>query len=135
MRVLALDWGEVRIGAAVSDEGGQFAFALKQVIDAKKAMPEIKKIIEESQVKKIILGLPKNLAGEEGLSAQKLRKFADQLFAETQVPISLVDERFTTMAATKQLRESGMKEKNQRQIKDNIAAQIMLQQYLDTNKK
>lgn len=132
MRILALDWGEVRIGAAISDEGGTIAFALEQVIESKKAIPEIKKIIEESGVEQIILGLPKNLAGEEGISAQKLRIFADKLFQTTKIPISLVDERFTTLAATRRLQGLGMKEKDQRQIKDNVAAQIMLQQYLDT---
>lgn len=132
MRILALDWGKVRVGAAISDDLGRIAFALKQPIESKKAIQEIKKIVEESDVQKIILGLPKNLAGEEGKSAEKLRIFADNLFRAVNVPISLIDERFSTVAATKRLQESGMKEKDQRQIKDNIAAQIMLQGYLDS---
>lgn len=134
MRILALDWGEVRVGAAISDEEGKIAFPLENPIDSKQAIKEIKKIIQEQGVELVLLGLPKNLAGLDGESAKKLRVFADKLFAETKIPISLIDERFTSTQATKLLHEQGIKEKNQRQIKDNIAAQIMLQQYLDTKK-
>ena len=135
MRILALDWGEVRVGAAMSDEEGKFAFPLKAPIAGKNAIEEISKIILESEVKQIVLGLPKNLAGEETESAKKLKKFADKLFAVTAIPIVLVDERFSTVQAQKVLEGQGLSEKQQRGIKDNIAAQVILQQYLDSKNK
>ncbi len=132
MRILALDWGEVRIGAALSDPTGKFAFPLETPISSKNSIAEIKTLINEQKVDSIILGLPKNLSGSEGRSAEKLREFADKLFSEVKIPVSLVDERFTSVAAEKVLDEQGFSQKRQRGIKDNIAAQIMLQQYLDT---
>lgn len=135
MRILALDWGEVRIGAAVSDPSGKIAFALEKVIDSKRAVDEIKKIIAETNTESIVLGLPKNLASEEGKSARKLKLFADKLFASVGIPIILVDERFSTVQADKLLKSQGLSEKQQRPIKDNIAAQVMLQQYLDSRNK
>ncbi len=132
-RILALDWGEVRIGAAISDEGRKIAFPLKQPIDNKTGIDEIKKIVAESEVRLVLLGLPKNLAGQEGTSAKKLKTFAHELFDSIHgVSIKLIDERFTTVEAGKLLKSQGLSEKQQRGIKDNIAAQLILQQYLDT---
>ncbi|OGE80140.1 MAG: hypothetical protein A2660_01685 [Candidatus Doudnabacteria bacterium RIFCSPHIGHO2_01_FULL_45_18] len=131
MRILALDWGEVRIGAAVSDEDGRIAFPLDKIIPNKNAKSEIKELIDRLEIKKIIIGLPKTLKGAEAKSAQKLKKFVRSLEPVLSVPIDLVDERFTTVEASKKLRAQGMSEKQQRAIKDNIAAQIMLQQYLN----
>lgn len=134
MRILALDWGEVRIGAAISDEETRIAFPLKQPFAGKNAAEEIKKIIEEQNIGLILIGLPKNLAGKEERSAKKLKVFAADLFKTVKVPITLVDERFTTVQAQNKLSEAGLSEKQQRGLRDNIAAQIILQQYLDSKK-
>lgn len=136
MRVLALDWGTVRIGAAISDVDGRIAFPLQKPIDSKIAIEEIKKIIDESEVRLILLGLPKNLAGQESASAKKLKIFANKLFGAVEgVSIKLIDERFTSVEAGKLLQGQGLSEKQGRAIKDNVAAQIILQQYLDTKNK
>ncbi len=134
MRILALDWGEVRVGAAISDESGKIAFPLQKVIDAAGALDEIKNIVIEMSVEKIIIGMPKNLSGQEAASAKKVEEFVNSLKTKVACKLELVDERFTSVEARKKLSDSGMKEEKQRIIKDNIAAQIMLQQYLETNK-
>ncbi|MDP4001024.1 MAG: Holliday junction resolvase RuvX [bacterium] len=131
MRILALDWGEVRIGAAVSDEEGRIAFPLKKIIENKGAISEIKKLVEKEKIEKIVLGKPLNLAGVEAESAAKVDKFFLQLQKNTKLPVEYLDERFTTMEAGKLLDQQGLSEKKQREIKDNIAAQIILQAYLD----
>lgn len=137
MRILALDWGEIRIGAAISDEDARIAFPLKDaILSGKNAISEIKKIVDESEVRLVLLGLPKTLSGKEGASAKKLHAFAHDLSESLyHVPIKLIDERFTSVEAGKLLKEQGLSEKKQRNIKDNIAAQIILQQYLDTKIK
>ncbi|OGE74221.1 MAG: hypothetical protein A3C49_01990 [Candidatus Doudnabacteria bacterium RIFCSPHIGHO2_02_FULL_42_25] len=134
MRILALDWGDVRIGAAISDPEATIAFPLDKVIDAKVAVSEIKKIITDLDVEKIIIGNPKNLSGDRAASATRVEDFVRILKEYTSCKFELVDERFSSVQARNKLHEAGMKEKKQRTIKDNIAAQIMLQQYLDTNK-
>ncbi|MBX4187333.1 MAG: Holliday junction resolvase RuvX [Candidatus Doudnabacteria bacterium] len=132
---MALDWGEVRVGAAVSDPDGKIAFPLEKVIEAKVAVEEIKNIVAELVIEKIVIGLPKNLNGVEASSAKKVEEFAAELKKYVTIPIEFLDERFTSVQAGKILADIGMREAKQRQIKDNIAAQIMLQQYLETYKK
>jgi putative Holliday junction resolvase len=132
MRILALDWGTVRIGAAISDEEGKIAFPLRQPIDAKHAVDEIKKIVSEKPVEKIIVGNPQTLDGTAGGSQEKTLNFIDQLKAELGLPVELIDERFSTVQAGKLLSEQGVSEQKQRSLKDNLAAQLILQQYLDT---
>ena len=135
MRILGLDWGDVRIGAAVSDPEGKIAFPLEKVLEAKSAADEIKNLVFDLRVEKIVIGLPKNLSGKEEMSAKKVTEFVKNLKAQVAPPIELVDERFTSIEAGKKLSDAGINEQKQRIIKDNIAAQIMLQQYLDTNNK
>jgi putative Holliday junction resolvase len=135
MRVLALDWGTVRIGAAISDPEGKFAFALEKFIDSKEAIEEIKKIVTDLEVEKIILGSPKALSGQDSQSSKKVLDFQESLKLHIHIPIDLLDERFSSVAAGKALRAQGVSEKKQRAVKDNVAAQLMLQQYLDTHNK
>lgn len=132
MRILALDWGTQRIGAAVSDPSGTIAFPLDQFIESKNAIDEIKKIISELSVEKVLLGLPKGLSGQNTKSTDLVYKFLERLKDEISLPVELLDERFSSISAGKILVEQGLSQKDQRAIKDNIAAQLMLQQYLDT---
>lgn len=132
MRTLGLDWGEVRVGAAISDPDGKIAFPLEKVLDATEAPDEIKNIVIDLGVEKIIIGMPKNLSGQETPSTKKVEEFVKNLKERVACKLEMVDERFTSVEAGKKLSDSGMNEQKQRIIKDNIAAQIMLQQYLDT---
>jgi putative holliday junction resolvase len=131
MRVLALDWGEVRIGAAISDEDGRIAFPYEKIIDNKKAIDAISSLVSKFKIEHIVIGKPLTLSGEEGESVRKVEKFANRLRNKTTLSVEFLDERFTTMEAGKLLASQGMNEKKQKEIKDNIAAQIMLQAYLD----
>ncbi|MBX4191434.1 MAG: Holliday junction resolvase RuvX [Candidatus Doudnabacteria bacterium] len=131
MRILALDWGEVRIGGAVSDPTGMIAFPLEKFISAKNAIEEIKKIESELGIEKIVIGLPKNLSGASGISADKVNEFVQKLKKQVTSEIELLDERFSSVEAEKKLASAGINEEKQRTIKDNIAAQIILQSYLD----
>src|SRR5688500_11343864 len=132
MSYLALDWGTVRVGAAISDQGGKIAFPLDHILETKNAVEEIKNISSELQVEKIIVGLPTSLKGDKTESTDKTLKFIEHLKAEHCLTIELFDERFRSVEAGKILSNDVMKEKDQREFKDNIASQLMLQQYLDT---
>src|SRR3989338_4450 len=130
MRMLALDWGTVRIGGAVSDPEGKFSFPLEKFIDSKNALAEIKQIISDLGVEKVLIGLPKGLAGQDTASTQSAEVFIALLKSQLVQPVEILDERFSSVAAGKTLASQGLSEKSQRDMKDNIAAQLMLQQYL-----
>ena len=132
MRILALDWGTVRIGAAISDPDGKIAFPMDKFIENKHASDEIKKIISEKEVGKIIIGLPKSLSGEESESSKAVREFVANLQEQTTCAFEYVDERLSSVGAGKVLTDQGVSQKDQRELVDNLAAQQILQQYLDT---
>ena len=121
-RILALDFGTKRIGVALSDESKKIAFMADYVsTDQKQKLIEL---LQEKKVEKIILGLPKNLAGNETKSAEAVRDFGDWLEDETKLPIEYIDERLTT----KELSKQGIP----REELDSAVAQHMLQRYLDS---
>lgn len=132
MRILALDWGTVRIGGAVSDPDGRIAFPLSQVLESKNSVEEVQKIVQELEVEKILIGLPKAMSGQDTESTQKAQVFIDKIKASLSIPVETADERLSSVGAGRALQQQGVREKDQRGIKDNIAAQLMLQQYLDT---
>jgi putative Holliday junction resolvase len=135
MRILALDWGTVRIGAAVSDPDAKIAFALAAPFKKTGALAEIKKLCDELKVGKIIVGLPLALSGETTASARAANKFLKDVEKATGLAAETVDERFSSVFAEEKLNEAGLDAKQQREIKDNTAAQIMLQGYLDHHKQ
>lgn len=132
MRVLALDWGTVRVGAAISDPDGKIAFPLDGYIKAKQAFEEIKKLVDEKRVEKIIIGLPKSLSGENTASTISATEFAEKLKNTFPVSVEMVDERLSSQGASKTLSEQGKNLKQQKDLVDNLAAAQMLQTYLDT---
>jgi putative Holliday junction resolvase len=131
MRILALDWGTVRIGGAISDPEGRMAFPLQKYIESNNAVTEIKQIVSESAVEKIIIGLPRGMGGQDTESTEKAKKFIERIVAEISLPVETVDERLSSVGAGRVLSGMGINEKNQRDIKDNMAAQMMLEQYLN----
>lgn len=135
MRLIGLDWGTVRVGVAMSDEEQKLAFPLQHTLESASAIDDVQKLTEEYEVEKIVLGLPLSLKGEVTESSSKVRKFADKLKERLKLEVEFVDERFSSVASTQALHEQNVKEAEQRQIKDNIAAALMLQQYLDTKSK
>jgi putative transcription antitermination factor YqgF len=101
MRVLALDHGSARCGAAISDPSGTLATPLAALErpDTKKGLAEIARLARESEAERIVVGLPLTLAGLEGEQAERARTFAERLARKVSVPVELHDERMTTRLA------------------------------------
>jgi putative holliday junction resolvase len=101
MRVLALDHGSARCGAAISDPSGTLATPLRAVErpDTKNGLAAVARLARESGAERIVVGLPLTLAGEEGEQALKARTFAERLAGKVSIPVALHDERMTTRLA------------------------------------
>ena len=101
MRVLALDHGSARCGAAISDPSGTLATPLRAVErpDTKKGLAALARLAEESGAERIVVGLPLTLAGAEGEQAGRARTFAERLERRVSIPVELYDERMTTRLA------------------------------------
>ncbi|HOV32792.1 MAG TPA: Holliday junction resolvase RuvX [Candidatus Hydrogenedens sp.] len=136
-RILAIDYGEVRIGLAISDPLGLLAFPL-MVIDLKKTkdyIKVIKDVIKEKEVKKIIIGLPLTMEGKEGIQTEKVRRFYEDVKECVDLAVELVDERLTTVIAQKSLSEVGIDQRKQRKMIDMVAAAKLLETYLESKSK
>ena len=132
-RTLGLDVGSRRIGVALSDASGMLATPLTTImaVPQAQALERIGRLCAEHEVVEIVVGLPLTLRGEVGPQAETVQKFAEALGQSIALPIQFFDERLTTAAAEQQLRDLGMKpEKRKLQI-DQVAAAIILQDYLD----
>ena len=138
-RALGIDLGEARVGVALSDTLGMFAHpretikvpANKGAAADKAVLARVAELVRQEKVGVIILGLPRNMDGTEGPAAAKARAFADRLRAETGCEVKLIDERLTTVAAQKALHASGRNVKQGRAVIDQVAAQMILQTFLD----
>jgi len=133
LRILALDWGTIRIGGAISDPEGKIAFPLENYFESKNGIEEIKKFVNEKDIEKILIGIPKSLSGTSTKSTELVEKFIANLAAKIDCEIVRVDERLSSQGAIKTLNTYGVNQKKQRGMVDNVAAQQMLQTYLDTN--
>jgi len=133
MRVLGLDVGDKYIGVAVSDGLGLTAQGIK-TIKRDNCMEELMAIIKEYEVDSIVIGLPKMLDGSIGLQGEKVLKFVEELKKLSGLPISMWDERLSTVATERILLEADMSRKKRKTIRDKISAVIILQGYLDSLK-
>jgi putative Holliday junction resolvase len=136
MRIIGLDVGTKNIGVAVSDESGTLAQG-REVIPRKSdkdAIVEIKDVIDEYKVKEIVVGIPLNMDGSKGERALDSEKFADILRKETLLPVKLWDERFTTKEAEAVLLRADVSREKRKKLSDKLAAQLILQSYLDSLK-
>jgi len=132
-RILGLDFGLRRVGAAVSDPGRSIATPLEvyeRRDDAQDAR-HYRKLIEENDVDRIVIGLPVHTSGREGELATKARAWGDWLIAVAGLPVSYVDERYTSVMADDILIGSGFKRQKRKGMRDMLAAQILLQGFLD----
>lgn len=132
-RIMGLDIGDKTIGVAVSDLMGLTAQGVTTIkrVGKKKDIEEIKRIISEKQVNKIVSGLPKNMNGTVGSQGEKVQKFCELLKEETNLPIEFWDERLSTVAAERSLIEGNVRRENRKKVIDMLAAVIILQGYLD----
>jgi len=138
MRILGIDYGEKRIGVAVSDPLGITAQPVT-VIEKKPSFEqdivEINQILERySSVKEIVVGLPKSMSGELGIQAQKVLEFVEAL-KSLNIKITTWDERLTTVAAERVLISAGLSRQKRKKVIDKSAAALILQNYLDSKQK
>ena len=135
MKVIGIDYGEVRIGVSCSDDLGMFAHPL-ETIHVKKIDP-IKRIIEiaeEKKIQSVVIGMTRNLDGSYGSAAKKVESFLKKIKTVLpEVQVFEQDERFTTTVAQKKLQDTGHTVKSSRQIIDEVAAVEILQSFLDQN--
>jgi putative Holliday junction resolvase len=132
-RILAIDWGERRMGLAISDPLGITAQGLP-TIDTKKTKDVfslIKNLIEDRQVDKVVVGLPKNMDGSVGFKGREVERFIRKLAQKIKVEIVSWDERLTTVSSLRSMREMGTKQKEKKTV-DRISATLILQNYLDS---
>ncbi len=132
-RLLGVDYGSARIGVAISDELGMLAHPL-ETVPAKNLNEAAKRVAElarERDVERVILGMPKHMNGALGAAAEEATAFAKKLQPLLGCELVMWDERLTTTAANRALRESGRKTRGTRGIVDQVAAQMILQGYLD----
>lgn len=133
MRMMGLDVGDKRIGVAISDPLGilSTAFTTIERKNNESEFDRILSIIKDHQIGRIIVGLPRLLDGGLGTQAEKTQDFVDKLARLTEVPIEMFDERLSTDLAGDLLREAGRNYKEIRRKKDEAAAALILQWYLD----
>jgi putative Holliday junction resolvase len=130
-RVLGIDHGDTRIGIALSDPTEFLASPLCVLDSTNAGLDQIIALIAEHQVEKMVVGLPRNMDGSYGSATEKVRKFIEKLKARTDVPVFEWDERLSTVSAHNALREAGLDGKQRKGVVDKVAAQIILQNYLD----
>lgn len=132
MRVMAVDYGDTRTGVAISDPTGLLA-GFTTVIQSHNSdfvAREIAKLVQTHAVEELIMGFPRNMDGSEGPRAALYRAFAAQLEAVTGLPVTLWDERRTTIEAHAILHDSGKKMKQHKKNVDAVAAALILEGYL-----
>lgn len=136
MRTLAIDYGERRIGLALSDPTGLVASALKVIVreSDEQVIGDIGAVVDEYQVERIVVGLPITMKGETGQKALWVEGFAQALKERVDVPVELLDERLTTVSAQRVLIEANVSRKRRKTVVDAVAATILLQHYLDAHR-
>ena len=132
-RVLAIDWGEKRIGLAISDPRGVIATPAGFLERRKGKRPPLAKIVEKAkalEATQLVLGLPLDENGDDTERATTVREIAAELTKRTGLPVELVDERYTTAAARRAVHEMGGKPADRRGDVDSLAATVLLQHVL-----
>ena len=136
MRIMGLDFGSKTVGVAISDPLLITALGIeiirrKEENKQRRTLARIEELIQEYGVEEIVLGLPKHMNAAEGERVEKTREFAEKLARRTGLPVVLRDERLTTVAADRAMREAGLGREERREHVDKIAAVLILQNYLD----
>lgn len=134
MRYLGLDLGTRTLGVAISDTSHIIASPLAVIRfpegQYEIALEELKKILDEYQISKIALGLPKNMNGSEGFASERSRLFKELLEQNIDIPVYLVDERLSTMEAENILLEADLSRKKRKKVIDGVAAVIILETFI-----
>lgn len=136
MRCLGIDFGERRIGLAISDPEGRLAVPLTTLErrNDRSAVREIAEIARREGVARLVLGEPVGLDGQRGEAAERVRRFGDRLAEVSGLPVRLVNESLTTVEAQERLRAAGIDPRREPARIDAVAAQILLQEALDADR-
>jgi putative Holliday junction resolvase len=134
VRILGLDVGDRRIGLAISDPNGQVAVPLRTLHRTAQdgAVEAIAALVAEENVEAIVVGLPLRMDGSAGSQAESVEEFVRQLLPAVNVPVTLWDERLSTVQAEQLLRRDGPPSRKRKAEQDALAAAIILQGYLDS---
>ncbi len=139
MKILALDYGDASLGIALSDAEGMLARGAGNLSFPKgrteEALSHVRKVVENENVRLVVLGLPLNMDGSRGRQAEATERFKEELEQTLDVPVVLEDERLTTVYAKKRMLESERSRKKRRSHLDEEAAVVLLQAYLDKTRK
>ena len=140
MRIMGLDYGSKTVGVAISDEllltaQGREIIRRKEENKLRKTLARIEELIQEYGVEKIVLGLPLNMDQTPSERSQLCLEFKDKIERRTGIPVVMWDERLTTVEADEIMDEAGIKGRERKEYVDMIAAQIILQDYLDNTDK
>lgn len=136
MRIMGLDFGSKTVGVAISDPllitaQGIEIIRRKEENKLRQTLARIEELIVEYQVEEIVLGLPKNMNATEGVRVELTNEFREKLERRTGLPVTMWDERLTTVAADKTMMEAGIRREKRKEYVDMIAATLILQGYLD----
>jgi putative pre-16S rRNA nuclease len=136
-RILGLDVGSKRIGLAISDPLGITAQGLETIQRQNKRLDfeRLEKVIRDYGVAEIVIGYPLRMSGAEGVQAEKMQRFADELRERCGLPVHLWDERLTSAQANRLLRETDMSIKRRGQVVDQMAAVLILQSWMDAKSR
>lgn len=129
---IAFDVGTVRIGVATSDVRGMLASPQAAIPAGENSIAAALLLVGEYSAQEIVVGLPRTLAGNDSASTELARSWACQLEIQANLPVILIDERFTTIQAQNSFRELGLNVKKTRSRIDSAAAAVLLQSYLDS---
>lgn len=137
MRIMGLDYGSKTVGVAISDSllvtaQGIETIEIAQAKKLRKTLARIEELIAEYEVDRIVLGFPKNMNNTEGERCQATLEFKEMLERRTGLEVILWDERQTTISAERTLQESGVRREDRKKFIDKIAAQFILQAYLES---
>ena len=137
MRILGIDYGEKRVGLAISSPVGFIAQGLPTIerIEGTDYLEELADVIKEKEVDEIVVGLPKNMNGSIGEKAEEVFVLVETLKSKFNLPVHTVDERLTTVRAHRAMTGAKMSKKGKKKRVDMIAAQFILQAYLDQNSR
>lgn len=133
-RILGVDFGDTRTGLAVSDTSRFLASGIGYVSPGgiQKTADKVVEVAREQKVSAIVVGLPKNMDGSEGFRAERCREFAELLREQLEeIPVAMIDERMTTMSASRYLNETNTRGQKRKGVIDTLSAQIILQNALD----
>lgn len=136
MRILGIDYGDARVGVAVTDIMGFMANGVKTIKNKgeKKLLEELALVLKEYNPEKIVVGLPKNMDGTEGFRVEATKKFVQSLKTIYEGKIILQDERLTSMEAKRYLSETNTFGKKRKEVLDTVAAVLILEQYMASSK-